>query len=58
MQRLFVFLFLSFVFSKVSAQADYLTLKDFPVTEGKILVAHYAENIYKIVYQPADKNQR
>jgi oligosaccharide 4-alpha-D-glucosyltransferase len=53
MQRLFVFFFFSFVLSQARGQADYLTLKDFPVTEGKVLVAHYAENIYKIVYQPA-----
>ena len=54
MQRLFVFFLFSFVFLQADAQADYLTLKDFPVTEGKILVAHYDDNIYKIVYQPAD----
>ncbi len=46
-----LFFVLSFSFISFS-QADYLTIESFSTQKGKFTVYHYAENIYKIKFEP------
>lgn len=52
MKRTCLSLCVSFFSVFVFAQADYITSKSFSFAKGKFTVYHFAENIYKIKFEP------
>jgi oligosaccharide 4-alpha-D-glucosyltransferase len=52
MKRIWATFVICFFSVPVFAQADYITSKTFLSPKGKFTVYHYAENIYKIKFEP------
>jgi len=53
MRRTWLVLWLLILPIVLFSQADYITVKSFSIAKGKFTIYHFAENIYKIKFEPS-----